>query len=255
MHRAATVLVALASIALILLSAVVVRPSAAGPVPQLTQTPLSTHSPTTAAYLPVVGNPPTPTVAPGVVVLGNSSAFAGDGGWVHVVGEAHNQTSDTLTFVSIAVWLLDAQGQEISASIAYVQRLNMRPNSVACFRGSFPVAFTEGWASYRLGAVAYRNSTTRVPNLALANAQGARDGSGYAIRGSVRNEEATPVTSVAVAGTLYDAAGRVLDCEWNYANATSLAPDQQTSFVLSLTSRRSYAEVARFHAETDGELP
>jgi hypothetical protein len=257
MLRAAAIIVALASAALILLSAVVARPSAAGPMPQLTQTPLATRSPTMAAYLPVIGNPPTPTVqptvAPSVVVLGNSSAFVGDGGRVYIVGEVDNQTSNTITFVSVAIWLLDAQGQEISASIAYVQRLNMRPSSVACFRGFFTI--TEGWASYRLGEVTYRNSSARVPNVALINAQGTRDSSGYTISGSVRNLESTPVESVAVAGTLYNAAGMVLDCEWNYADDATLAPDQQTGFVLPLTSRRSYAEVARFHAETDGLLP
>ena len=172
---------------------------------------------------------------------------------MYVVGEVQNQTSDTITFVSVAVWLLDAQGQEISASVAYVQRLNMRPNSVACFRGFFTL--TEGWASYRLGAVTYRNTSAKVPNIALVKAQGTRDSSGYTISGSVRNMESTPVESAAVAGTLYNAAGTVLDCGWNYANDTSLAPNQQTGFVLPLTSRRSYAEVARFHAETDGEIP
>ena len=91
--------------------------------------------------------------------------------------------------------------------------------------------------------------------MALANARGARDSSGYTISGSVRNLETTPVESVAVAGTLYDAAGTVLDCEWSNARDTSLAPNQQTGFVLPLTSRRSYAEVARFQAETDGLIP
>jgi hypothetical protein len=242
---------------LILLGAVVARPSAAGPIPQLTQTPAPTGSPTTAAYLPVIGNQPTstvpPTIAPGVVVLGNSSAFEGDGGRVYIVGEVHNQTSATITFVSVAIWLLDAQGQEISASLAYVQRLNMRPTSVACFRGFFTI--TQGWASYRLGTVTYQNSSARVPNVALVSARGARDSSGYAISGSVRNLEPTPVESVAVAGTLYSAAGTVLDCEWNDARETSLAANQQTGFVLPLTSRRSYAEVARFRVETDGLLP
>jgi hypothetical protein len=249
MNRAAIVFVALASTALILLGAALARPSAAGPTLQLTQTAPPTQP---AAYLPIVANPPTPA-APGVVVLGNSSAFVGDGGRVYVVGEAHNQTGNTITFVSVAMWLLDAQGQEISASLAYVQRLNMRPNSVACFRGFFTL--TEGWAGYRLGAVVYRNSSAKVPNVQLVNAQGALDSSGYTIRGSVRNAESSQVDSVAVAGTLYSAAGTVLDCEWNYANATSLAPNQQTGFVLPLTSRRSYIEVARFHAETDGQIP
>jgi hypothetical protein len=257
MLRAATMLVALGSAALILLSALVATPSADGPVPQLTQTPLATRPPMLAAYLPVVANPPTPTAtpvpAPSVVVLGNSSAFLGDGGRVYVVGEVQNQTSDTITFVSVAVWLVDAQGQEISGSVAYVQRLNMRPNSIACFRGFF--TFTDGWASYRLGAVTYRNTSAKVPNIAVVTAEGTRDSSGYTISGSVRNLESTPVEPVAVAGTLYNAAGTVLDCEWNYASDTSLGPSQQTGFVLPLTSRRSYAEVARFQAETDGEMP
>lgn len=257
MLRATAVLVALGSAALLLLNALVAPPSAGGPIPQLTQTPLPTQPPTLAAYLPVVANPPTPTAtaspAPSVIALGNSSAFVGDGGRVYVVGEVHNQTSDTITFVSVAVWLLDAQGQEISASVAYVQRLNMRPNSVACFRGFF--TRTDGWASYRLGEVAYRNTSARAPNLALVSAHGARDSSGYTISGSVRNLESTPIESAAVAGTLYNAAGTVLDCEWNYANDTSLAPNQQTGFVLPLMARRSYAEVARFQAEADGEMP
>jgi hypothetical protein len=257
MLRATAMIIALASAALILLSVVVARPSAAGPVPQLTQTPPVTRSPAVAAYLPIIDNPPTPTVqptiAPSVIVLGNSSAFVGDGGRVYIVGEVDNQTSNTITFVSVAIWLLDSQGQEVSASIAYVQRQNMRPSSVACFRGFFTI--TEGWASYRLGAVTYRASSARVPNVALINTQGARESSGYTISGSVRNLESTPVESVAVAGTLYNAAGTVLDCEWNYAGDTTLDPNQQTGFVLPLTSRRSYAEVARFHAETDGLLP
>lgn len=251
MLRATTVLVALGSLALILLGALVVPSSVAGPVPQLTQTPPPAQL-TPAAFLPVIGNPPTPT-PPGVVVLGNSSAFVGDGGRVYVVGEVHNQTSATITFVAVPVWLLDAQGQEISASLAYVQRLNISPNSVACFRGFFTI--TEGWVSYRLGAASYRETNAKVPNIALVTTQGTRDNSGYTISGSVRNLESTPVESVAVVGTLYNAAGAVLDCEWNYASDTSLAPNQQTGFVLPLTARRSYAEVAQFHAETDGELP
>jgi hypothetical protein len=242
---------------LILFSAALARPSAAGPFPQLTQTPPPTRQPTAVEFLPVIGNPPTPTapptITPGVTVLSNSSAFVGDGGRVYIVGEVQNQTSDTITFVSVPIWLLDAQGQEISASIAYVQRLNMRPNSSACFRGFFTL--TEGWASYRLGAATYRLSSARVPDVALVDAKGTHDSSGYTIRGSVRNLDSTAAESVAVAGTLYDASGAVLDCEWAYADNTSLAPNQQTGFVLPLTSRRSYAEVARFHAETDGEAP
>ena len=255
MRRAAAVLAALGSAALILLAALAARPSAAGPAPQLTQTPLPTPLSTQVAYLPVAANPPTPTatLAPGVAVLGNSSAFVGDGGRVYVVGEVHNQTGATITFVSVAVWLLDAQGQEISASLAYVQRLNMRPNSVACFRGFFTV--TDGWASYRLGAATYRNTSAEVPNIALVEAQGTRDSSGYTISGSVRNLETTPVDSASVAGTLYNAAGTVLDCEWGYAVDPSLAPGQQAGFELPLTSRRSYAEVARFSVGTDGVAP
>jgi hypothetical protein len=141
MRRAATVFIALTAALLVAVLALIVpRASTAGPILQLTQT----LPPTGAVYLPVVANPPTPTIPPtatlaptvtpteipGLPKIKNGDFEQGHANWTEIPGNAIITQFSAVTPHS-GEWLARLGG-EVS-STAEIQQSIAAPNSTPLY--------------------------------------------------------------------------------------------------------------------------
>ena len=92
-----------------------------------------------------------------------------------------------------------------------------------------------------------------LPNLTVLDDSGSYDPfwGWYDITGQVRNDHGTRVEDVFLVGTLYDASGTVMDCDYTYIDAFYLDPGQASYFEMTFFWR-DYADVASYRLQVDG---
>jgi hypothetical protein len=71
----------------------------------------------------------------------------------------------------------------------------------------------------------------------------------YHILGQVRNRAGAAVDSVIVSGTLYNAAGTVIDRDWGGTDDDPLLPNKMSRFDVFFSSRASYADCEVHHLQ------
>jgi len=67
----------------------------------------------------------------------------------------------------------------------------------------------------------------------------------------VRNDHGTRVDFVSPVGTVYNAAGKVVGCDFTYVNSTDLDPGQSSSFEMTFLGR-DYSDVTSYQLQVDG---
>jgi hypothetical protein len=214
------------------------------PSPTPTDTPIPTVTPITTA---TVQPPP-----PGVSVLPNHSIYVDSIDYLHVVGEIFNNTSKTITFAKVSVDFYNVNNQLVGTDYTYTWLDKLRAGDKTCFKTG--VKQPAGWASYRFEVVTYSNTTAALPNLTLTSDSGSIDQFDYYhIIGEVRNDSATKVTFVEPVGTLYNAAGAVVGCDFTFVNSTDLNPGQSSAFDMQFVGR-NYNDVASHRIQIDGNV-
>lgn len=73
----------------------------------------------------------------------------------------------------------------------------------------------------------------------------------YAI-GQVRNDEQARVEYIKLAGTLYDGAGKVIDCWFCFLDGNHLDPGQAVDFKITFPRFYGPGEVAAYRVQADG---
>lgn len=210
----------------------------------LTATPTATATPTVTAT-------PTATAAPTLTILSNYSYFVDSINYLHVAGEVQNDTTSTLRFVKIIADFYNSQGQMIANDYTYTYLDDLPPNTKTCFLISLQQP--TGWASFQFESPSYSTGGHALPNLTILNPVTSIDSYGdYKIVGMVRNDQGVLVKYVQTIGTLYDAAGKVLDCDFTYVNSTDLTAGQSSSFTMTFVLRSSYTNVASYQLQVDG---
>src|SRR5204862_7414457 len=136
--------------------------------------------------------------------------------YLHIVGEVLNNTGGTVRFVKISVNVFNG-AQLVATDFTYTSMDKLPAGTKTCF--DILVQKPAAWTSYQFEPVTYSATAGRLPNLALLNVSSSIDSIGaYHIIGQVRNDEAVKVTFVEPIGTLYNAAGTVLDCDLTFVN-------------------------------------
>ncbi len=175
-------------------------------IPTLTYTPPSltpTYTPT--PYTPVA------TVSPDLVEILNNHTTYTSPWWKHIVGEVRNKAPFPLGFVTIRARLYDEGNNLTHETAATVLTHRVEPGVDACFNIPLPKDAT--WARYELSVIGAAGPVAPLPRLTILNTNPGMSPYGtFQITGTVRNDQGVSVRSVVVVATLYDVAGKVIDC-------------------------------------------
>ncbi len=198
-------------------------------------------------YLPLVLREP----PPGVHILNNHFAFVDTLDSLHIIGEVRNSTNSYLRFIKITANIFNSGGQLLDTEFTSTYLENLPPGDKTCFH----VIMQEpsGWAYYAFEPPVYSADGNPPPNLTVFNDSGSyKSGLGwYEIIGQVRNDHGARVEYVSVVGTLYNASGTVVGCDFTFVNSTHLDPGQTSSFKM-IFSGRDYADVTSYRIQVEG---
>ncbi len=212
-------------------------------------------------YLPLLvmnGAPPaagptatmTPKPTTGLAILENRTVFTDSIDYVHIVGEVQNNGSSNLEFVKVIADFFNGT-QLVADDITYTHLNTLLPGERTCFEilVSGPLA----WTSYQFEAPSFSVTSQSRPALSISGDSGSIDPTfnWYRVLGMERNDGATPLSFAKVVGTLYNAGGDVIGCGLAYANSTSLAAGQSSSFTMTFTGR-DYYDATSYRLQTDG---
>jgi len=180
----------------------------------------------------------------------NHTAYmAGDYLWI--VGEVYNGTSNYLRFVEINVNIFNASGQLISTDSGYVSVDSLAPWTKGCFR--IFVLSPGNWSSYAFDSLDYRSDAPLPPKLTIYGDSGTLDSNDwYTIIGFMRNDDSVLIDFAEAIATLYNAQGKVVECDYGYPSDYSLDPGQASSFKIWSFLRDSYADVTNYKLQADG---
>lgn len=187
----------------------------------------------------------------GVYVLNNHFAYVDTIGYLHIVGEVKNTTTNHLRFVKVTANIFNSNGQLLDTEFTYTYLDNLPAGDKTCFH----IILKEpiGWSYYEFEPPTYLTDGQPLPNLTIFNDSGSYDSTfgWYRIIGQVRNDHGTRVEYVSPVGTLYNASGRVVGCDFTYVNSTHLDPGQTSSFKITF-SGRDYSDVTSYRLQVDG---
>ncbi len=198
-------------------------------------------------YLPLVTKEP----PPGVYILNNHSDYVDSIGYLHIAGEVQNNTANHLRFVKITANIFNGDGQLLNTDFTYIHLGNLPAGDRTCFH--ILLEEPASWSYYEFEAPTYWTDGEPLPNLVVFNDSGSYNSTfgWYEIIGQVRNDHGTRVEYVSPVGTVYNASGIVLGCDFTYVNSSHLEPGQTSSFKMTF-SGRDYANVTSYRLQVDG---
>lgn len=187
----------------------------------------------------------------GVHILENHSYYVDLFGYLNIVGEVKNDTADHLHSVGITVNVFNSGGQFIGTGFNYIYLNNLPTGDKTCFYISLEEP--ANWSHYEFEPPGYWTGGAPLPNLTVLNDSGYYDPfwGGYEIIGQVRNDHGTRVEDIFLVGTLYNASGTVMDCDYADIDAFYLDPGQASPFEMAFFWR-DYADVASYRLQVDG---
>lgn len=220
--------------------------------PTYTPTPISTSTVTIPPTATSTSTPTATAIPSGVYVLSNHSSYVDSIDYLHIVGEVWNNTSVHLTFVKIIADIFDDVNHLITTDFTYTYLDTLPAGEKTCFHILLPDP--TGWSSYQFEKPTYWTDGSPLPNLALVDVSGAYNPTygWYDIVGMVRNDHGSRVEYVSPVGTLYNAAGTVIGCNFTYVSSTYLDPGQTSSFEITFVGR-NYPDVAWYRLQVDGK--
>ena len=214
----------------------------------------ATHTPT-----PTVTVTPTPTETPfpyGVHILPNSFLYESDG-IVHLIGEVFNNTDDSLYAMEIVVEFYGADNRIVGSGSTDVTPLNLPGREKGCFNIIIPDLESD-WSYYNFNPpiydIGYPSS-----GLVIYGETGFYDSAygDYNITGWVRNDGSSSSYNVSVGGTLYNAVGIPVGCEYIYVGESDvdLDPGEINPFALNYSGLiRDYYDVHHYRLRVAGDL-
>jgi hypothetical protein len=170
--------------------------------------------------------------------------------YLHVIGEVYNNTTNHLRFVKITANFFSS-GQLVDTNYTYIYLDNLPAGAKTCFHILLPQPID--WSYYQFEAPSYWTDGQPLPNLTVLNNSGSYNPTygWYEIIGQVRNDHDRRVEYVSPIGTLYNASGTAVGCDFTYVNSTHLDPGQTSSFKM-VFSGRNYTDVSSYRLQVDG---
>lgn len=193
-----------------------------------------------------------PSGGVGVHILKNHSYYVDSIDYLHIVGEVENNTDDYLEYVKIPVNIFDDKGSLIDTNFTYTSLRTLAPHEKTCFNISLSKPLK--WSNYQFEAPKYHTEAIPIPKLTAYNHSGTLKPTfgWYEILGMVKNKTEKSVKYVKPIATLYNAEGKVIDCNYTFVSNTHLNAHQNSSFKMTSISRDNYAEVSRYTLQVNG---
>ena len=195
--------------------------------------------------------PPPPPSRAGVYLLDNFTSYVDSIDYLHIVGEIWNNTTNVIRFVRVSVNLFDSAGRLLDTDFTYTYISNFPGNVKTCFNLAMPAH--PDMAYYQFQSVTYMNDGSMPPSMTISNTSGALTPYGdFQILGMVRNNTSAKIQFVQPVGTLYNNAGKVVDCGFTFVDGTDIESGQSSSFKMTFFIRASYADVTNYRIQVDG---
>jgi hypothetical protein len=169
--------------------------------------------------------------------------------WLHILGEVYNNTADPVSRIEIPVNILDAGGQIVHSDFTFAWLDNLPAGEKTCFE--VLMQRPEGGETYEFEEPQYWDGRA-LPNLTVLNPSGSViDFGWFQILGQVRNDHGSVVADVMTVGTLYNATGHVVGCDFAYLDSDP--PPGGTGNLEMLFVGRDYSDVTSYRIQVDGE--
>ncbi len=222
------------------------------PTPAVTPTPAETSTPMST---PTATLSPTPT-SPPVEVLSNHSHFVDDWLIMHIVGEVqNNRVAGYIGVVGVTANLFNTDGQLVDTDTGYITLNTLGQGDKTCF-DIMLVSPPDDWSYYEFEPPRYRAGGQAPPALTILDDSGSVNQFGwYELLGLIRNDSERSLEFVKAVGTLYDAGGTVLGCNFSYVSIDPLAPGKLSSFKMAYYEGRDYSQVDSYRIQADGGRP
>jgi len=219
--------------------------------PTQTATPKPTLTPT-PTYTPT----PLPTRGPGtdVTILSNHSWYEDElFGDTCVVGEVLNNTGYSIPPVEVRIDFYDENGKTVGTGVGFTELSNLPATDKTCFKACLEDA--PEWSTYQFQLPIYELiGEPAAEGLTILDHTGAYDpdSGNYSIVGRVLNTGDSRARVVEVIGTLYDASGTVIGCEWQPVDYMHIDPGQVSFFEIAFLDR-DYSDVDSYRLQVYGE--
>ncbi len=166
-----------------------------------------------------------------------------------MIGQIYNNTSNYLKYVNVRVNFFDG-AQLVETDYSFTPLYNVHPHEKVCF--TIILSNPSSWTSYSFEPVDYSTTGTARPNLVITSQSGAPYSSSYyRVIGQIRNDESQLIRYVSAVATMFDANGKVVECDYSFVGSTDLTPGQVSSFDI-YGMPAVPGDVASYVLQTDG---
>jgi hypothetical protein len=165
----------------------------------------------------------------------NTSSFVNSIGYLNVVGEVENTSSNSLEYGQIIASFLDSEGNVVDTSMTYTNIDIIKPGAVVPFKVN--VKNNEKIKQYSLQFQANQTNNQR-RNIEIVNNSSNVNSINYLeISGQVKNNTSESQEYVQIIGTFYDESGVVVDVGMTYSSVDVLQPGGKSPFKLTVKNR------------------
>ncbi len=202
-------------------------------------------------YLPLVMRADPPSASP-IEITNNYTIFVGSDGNTHVTGEVANNTSASLINVQIWASFYGNNSSYLGTDNTNIILMSLPPHDRTCF--DFALIEPFDWTNFQLGTPTYSTGGNQLPDITVVDSSGSYDSTSgtFSITGTVRNDGSSTVFNVSPVGTLYNAKGEVIGCQYTYVDIYNLNPAQTGTFLLSFATR-DYSDATSYRLQVDGQ--
>jgi|Wag4MinimDraft_17_1082658.scaffolds.fasta_scaffold00030_25 uncharacterized protein YxeA len=165
----------------------------------------------------------------------NTSSFVNSIGYLNVVGEVKNTSSNSLEYGQIIASFLDSEGNVVDTSMTYTNIDIIKPGAVVPFKVN--VKNNEKIKQYSLQFQANQTNNQK-RNIEIVNNSSNVNSINYLeISGQVKNNTSESQEYVQIVGTFYDENGVVVDVGMTYSSVDVLQPGGTSPFKLTVQNR------------------
>jgi hypothetical protein len=165
----------------------------------------------------------------------NTSSFVNSIGYLNVVGEVENTSSNSLEYGQIIASFLDSEGNVVDTSMTYTNIDIIKPGAVVPFKVN--VKNNEKIKQYSLQFQANQTNNQK-RNIEIVNNSSNVNSINYLeISGQVKNNTSESQEYVQIVGTFYDENGVVVDVGMTYSSVDVLQPGGTSPFKLTVQNR------------------
>jgi len=170
----------------------------------------------------------------------NTSSFLNSIGYLNVVGEIENTSSNSLEYGQIIASFLDTEGNVVDTSMTYTNIDVIKPGAVVPFKVN--VKNNEKIKQYSLQFQANQTNNKR-RNIEIVNNSSNVNSINYLeISGQVKNNTSESQEYVQIVGTFYDENGVVVDVGITYSSVDVLQPGGTSPFKLTIKNREEITD-------------